>query len=71
MGYHEQALDHLEYISHQGWDVDQKLAGTLALVNQIPRALALYEKMILSGKYTEDESEAFKLEIERLQRTEN
>jgi hypothetical protein len=71
MGYHEQALDHLEYISHQGWDVDQKLAGTLALVNQIPRALALYEKMILSGNYTEEESEAFKLEIERLQRTEN
>jgi tetratricopeptide (TPR) repeat protein len=68
MGYHEQALGHLEYISEQGWDVDQNLAGTLALSNQVPRALALYEKMVLSGKYTKEESEAFKLEIERLQR---
>ena len=71
IGYHENALGHLEYISEQGWDVDKQLAGTLALVNQIPRSLALYVKMVLSDKYTEVEIEAFKLEIERLQRADH
>lgn len=71
MGYHEEALGHLEHISEQGWDVDQNLAGTLARLNQKPRAMALYEKMILSGKYAEEDSEVFRREVERLRRTEN
>lgn len=67
MGDRRKALSHLEYISNLGWNVDKELAGTLAQMDRNAEALAVYEKMILSGTYTEAENRLFKLEADRLQ----
>lgn len=66
MGDYEQALFHLEYISDRGWNVDKELAGTLAQLGQNSRALVLLQKMILSGSYSEEESQLLRIEMEGL-----
>ncbi len=66
IGEYDEALNHLETISKKGWNVDKELAGTLALAGNIVRARDLFEKMIISGQYSEEDTQVFKSEIKRL-----